>query len=165
MLELHVLSNYLVMILSPQLYPSPCLHQFKGALTSGLAQKQGRGLAGQSLSSVFICSWNACKQRALFVPSQWGVLKKAWEFLKRGIGFPRELCFSSLVNISRRGQQSALGISRCVYQPPEDYLDILAAASAAAGGRIGLPPDPYDPMQTQPQPQGRSGRDSGEEWL
>lgn len=42
--------------------------------------------------------------------------------------FPREQCFPSLACISQRGQQSALGISRCVYQPPEDYLDILVVA-------------------------------------
>lgn len=61
-----------------------------------------------------------------------GYTKKPVSCLQGSIMFPWELCFSSLACISWRGQQSALGMSRCVYQPPEDYLDILAAAAVTA---------------------------------
>lgn len=56
--------------------------------------------------------------------------------MRSSIRFPRELCFPSFVHISQRGQQSALGISRCVYQPPEDYLDILVAAGGGQASHL-----------------------------
>lgn len=49
--------------------------------------------------------------------SQWGDLV-SW----------RSCVFLAFWRLSHRGQQSEVGISRCVYQPPEDYLDILVAA-------------------------------------